>query len=113
VSQDGKLKPSKSRASHSYKEATDRGLVYYVAAVLNYTTYNASNTFALGNGETTTGLHGQEFQNHKLSVEKEYYYFIRAYSAQYTTEVRIDISNGVIIFNLLIERACQLQCIVW
>ena len=55
ISHDGKLKPSKSEASHSYREAADRGLVYYVTAALDYVVYNASNTFTLGNGITTTG----------------------------------------------------------
>ena len=90
VSHDGKLKPSKSEASHSHREATDRGLVYYVTAALDYDTYNTSNTFTLGDGVTSTGLNRQEFQNSKLSVNKEYYYFIRVYSVQYTPEVSVD-----------------------
>ena len=38
---------------------------------------------------TTTGLNGQEFQNAKLNVNEEYYYFIRVYSVQYTPEVSV------------------------
>ncbi|XP_065915418.1 protein sidekick-1-like [Dysidea avara] len=104
VSHDGKLKPSKSEASHSHREATDRGLVYYVTAALDYDIYNASNTFTLGDGVTSTGLNRQEFQNSKLSVNKEYYYFIRVYSVQYTPENDLVSSSSLYEIGTLQER---------
>jgi len=110
VSHDSKLKPSKSEASHSYREAADRGLVYYVTTALDYAAYNASNIFTLGNGITTTGLNGQEFQNAKLSFDEEYYYFIRVYSAQYTPEVSVIILLDIkYVIQFHIERPSYLK----
>lgn len=87
MSTDGLLKPDKSTVNLEYQEAAHSGLVYYVAAALLYSEYNDSNTFTLGNGKKTTGLNGQAFTNVKLSIDTNYYYFIRAYSIQYTEQV--------------------------
>lgn len=87
VSTDGELKPSKSMVNLPYQEAVHSGLVYYVAAALSYNEYNNSNTFTLGDKETTIGLNGQVFMNVKLSTNTAYYYFIRVYSLFYTEQV--------------------------
>lgn len=87
MSDDGALKPDKAMVSLAYQEATDSGLVYYIAAALPYTEYSDSNTFTMGSGETTVGLNGQVFTNVKLSTNTRYYYFIRAYSLHYTEQV--------------------------
>jgi len=87
VSTDGDLKPAKSTASLPYQEATDSGLVYYVAAALRHTEYNDSNTFTLGTDEITVGLNRKTFTNIKLRPGTNYYYFIRVYSLYYTEQV--------------------------
>ena len=87
MSTDGLVKPDKSTVSLPYREATDSGLVYYVAAALSYKEYSDSNTFTLGDGKRTDGLDGQQFTNVKLSTDTTYYYFIRAYSVDYSEEV--------------------------
>ena len=87
MSTDGLVKPDKSTVSLAYQEATDSGLVYYVAAALAYSEYSDSNNFTLGNGKRTDGLNGQQFTNVKLNTDTTYYYFIRAYSVDYTEEV--------------------------
>ena len=92
VSTDGLVKPDKSTISLAYQEATDSGLVYYVAAALSYTEYSDSNIFTLGNGKRTDGLNGQQFTNVKLNTGTTYYYFIRAYSVDYTEEVTAGIN---------------------
>ena len=91
VSTDGLVKPDKSIVSLPYREATDSGLVYYVAAALSYNEYSDSNTFILGDGKRTVGLNGQQFTNVKLNTDTTYYYFIRAYSADYSEEVTTNI----------------------
>ena len=87
MSTDGLVKPDKSTVSLAYQEATDSGLVYYVAAALAYSEYSDSNNFTLGNGKRTDGLNEQQFTNVKLDTDTTYYYFIRAYSVDYTEEV--------------------------